>query len=902
MYDELFLIGIAVLAFPIAVIYLLFSHFALKRRVTELEDRWARRAQPQQPSQAIDTQPIETRTPSAPPSQKAPPADRPPVFASAPPQAAPPPAATNEALVFNSNNFDALFAWLGKNWFYAVSAVSLALAGIFMVQYSIEQGLLPPKVRIAAALSMGAALIGLGEFIRRRFGDGEESSTAYLPSTFSSAGVVTLFGAVFAARALYGLIGPEVALGGMALVGILAMVLGWFYGPLLAAVGVIGAIAAPFVSGGSSPDPSGLLAYFAIVTLAGLAIDTVRRWAWVSVLSLGLGFGAATLLMLGYPSVQMGLGFIGFCGLLSVAAIAIPVRQLVPTHPAPTLFLSRFMGTHEGAWPDFPVRVAAGALLASSALILLLIAATEHSEVFWAGAGVLTGLIIALLIWARGAPGLADLVLLPALALFGTIPVSEGVWVNGVRAWAMPDGTMPLSTSILVGTGLTISLIAAWRSLRGGEDRHFFAAFAALFAPVMAIAIEVFWQPGDSFASYGWALHAIIIAIVMMVMAQRFDKADGAADRLRVSLAVLSSIASLAFASVIVFSSAALTIALAVTIAAAAALDRKFTLPPMSVYIVVGVTATMYRLVGDPGLEWAKDAPLLEMLLSHGGAVLAFAASWYLMRGWNRRYAEVVLDSALFAAGGILISLLLYRAIVHWNGYAALNSHWAYGLGAAIWIVLGMAQLRRLEVGGTLASVRKALGGAFIALGGVSLLGAVGAANPLFTVSDGLVLGPVLANTLIPAYLFPAAILAAGARWLSHLPNKVRIAFLAVGGALAALWLGLTIRHFWRGGAEMVLPGVQQGELYSYTVVLLIIGAAGLYKSIVSRNAVIRKIGLTVIGLAVAKVFLVDISGLGGLTRVFSLLFLGLSLAGLAWLNRWAETKSNEADGSDASL
>ena len=35
------------------------------------------------------------------------------------------------------------------------------------------------------------------------------------------------------------------------------------------------------------------------------------------------------------------------------------------------------------------------------------------------------------------------------------------------------------------------------------------------------------------------------------------------------------------------------------------------------------------------------------------------------------------------------------------------------------------------------------------------------------------------------------------------------------------------------------------------------------------------------IGLAVAKVFLVDISGLGGLVRVFSLLVLGLSLAGL---------------------
>ena len=37
-----------------------------------------------------------------------------------------------------------------------------------------------------------------------------------------------------------------------------------------------------------------------------------------------------------------------------------------------------------------------------------------------------------------------------------------------------------------------------------------------------------------------------------------------------------------------------------------------------------------------------------------------------------------------------------------------------------------------------------------------------------------------------------------------------------------------------------------------------------------------------------AKVFLLDAAGLTGLTRVVSFLGLGLSLAGLAWLNRWA--------------
>ena len=45
-------------------------------------------------------------------------------------------------------------------------------------------------------------------------------------------------------------------------------------------------------------------------------------------------------------------------------------------------------------------------------------------------------------------------------------------------------------------------------------------------------------------------------------------------------------------------------------------------------------------------------------------------------------------------------------------------------------------------------------------------------------------------------------------------------------------------------------------------------------------------------GLTIAKVFLVDISGLEGLLRVVSLIGLGLALAGLGWLDRRASDPS----------
>ena len=57
-------------------------------------------------------------------------------------------------------------AWLRENWVYAVSGVSLALAGVFLVQYGMERGLLPPGLRVMAGIAFGLALIGGGEVIR----------------------------------------------------------------------------------------------------------------------------------------------------------------------------------------------------------------------------------------------------------------------------------------------------------------------------------------------------------------------------------------------------------------------------------------------------------------------------------------------------------------------------------------------------------------------------------------------------------------------------------------------------------------------------------------------------------------------------------------------------------------
>jgi uncharacterized membrane protein len=108
---------------------------------------------------------------------------------------------------------------------------------------------------------------------------------------------------------------------------------------------------------------------------------------------------------------------------------------------------------------------------------------------------------------------------------------------------------------------------------------------------------------------------------------------------------------------------------------------------------------------------------------------------------------------------------------------------------------------------------------------------------------------------------------------------------------LTGLYLLLEIRRFWRGD-DLSVRGTSQAELYTYTVVMLILGAVLLWRAITTGSQTLRRAAMAVIGLTAAKVFLIDASGLSGLVRVFSFLALGLSLAGLAALNRWAASRS----------
>ncbi len=888
---------LVILAIPAGLIYALVTLVRLRREMEELRQHVAALTQTDPPP---DTAPGQTAPAVAEPTVAEPaPVPDPIAETAAPPQ---PPVWKRTAPELPEPDAEPrgpslvarLLTWLRDHWFYAVSALSLALAGLFLVQYGIETGLLTPTARVVAAALLGLALIGGGEVIRRRFGDDEDSATAYLPSVLSGAGLVSLFGAVLAARLLYDLAAPGPALLGLFGIALAGLVLGWFHGPLLAAIGLIGGTAAPFLVGGSSDSLEWLLGYFGVLTALGLGIDTLRRWAWISGLSVALGFGAGWLLVAGAGfDESLHAAAMLYAACLALLATLIPARSLTPDHPHPCLS-ARVLGLAKDARPIFPVYLSALALGPASLALLWL--GGGSVPLFWIACAIATGLSLLFIAASRPAPGLQDLAALPAAALLLLIalsdisqPLRDALQTALEVTQTQTESRTPWDLTALLAMAVAIGLLAARRSSRSLSGLVW-AAAAVLMAPLAGLALELTWAPASLIGAWPWALHALALAAGMTALAARFARADGA-DKRRAALATLSALACLAFALTVLLTDAALTLALAATVLAATALDRRFDLPWMSGFTLAGVVALGYRLVLDPGLDRATDAPVLEMLAAYGGTTLAFVLALWMLP--ERPRTRVFLESAAWSTGGMTLSLLLYHVIEAFTGHPEATAHWVLGLHATIWAGLALAQVERLKAGPPLQLLRMGLAVLFGLSAFVLLALALSFGNPLFTLQD--VAGPPVLNTLAAAYLLPALVLALGAWRLDLAPRLLRRGLAAVAVALTAVWVALAIRHFWRGAAAMPLDfGTTDPELYSYTVALLATGAALFYQALARRSDPLRRAGVAVIALTVAKVFLIDISGLQGLARVLSFLLLGLALAGLAWLNRWVQSRAQE--------
>ncbi|ABD55531.1 DUF2339 domain-containing protein [Jannaschia sp. CCS1] len=919
MESLLLLAGLIAVGLPIAVIYLLVAMSGAKARIGVLEAKLAHLADAS--TDAPDAERAQDTSSVAPSSTPVPPTQPPPAQAAPSqdpvsnrawsgttsanplspgvpdPEAVKPGAEPDEAqhvpraVVFRQDRFAAAGAWLRDNWFLAVAAISLALAGIFLVQYGVENGLLTPFWRVMGAIALGLALVTAGEVTRRRFGDdapvdgaeGRDAKVAFLPSTFAGAGLIVLFSAVLAAAHLYGMIGDGATFAWLIVVAALSVVLGWFYGPFLTLVGIVGALLAPFLVGGSSDTPQLFYLYFGIVAVVALLIDAVRRWAWVSVLGLVGAFATSTYIFsLGAGDVE----FLAFSIAMVFAAVILPPLKLSPGHSGSMVAEALARTPSNGVqWPEFPTRLAFGTIAAATGAALL-VAANDLGETEVTLALGAIFLIFALVtLWSRKAVALSDgaLFALPAIvAVVALQATGNGTLFAAFRTTVegAPDASPAMQATLLTGLGAALSFLALRRGLMDETYPGIWLAGSAIAAPLVVLVLESQWHPADILGAYPWALHAMAIA-AGLVMATAVVARRDHTHPAQASYFALAATVMITLSLVLVVSLTALTLAIAALVLASSYADRRFNLPYLGVFVIGGALAIGWRLVVDPGFMTAFEMPYWEIALVYLGSIGALAASHTVLASRDRWQPRIVVSSAAWLAVSVFVSVLLWKWM---KGFDIDVSRAFAGLTALVWLSSAAVQLWRLQIGGHwLWRIRLGLAGV-TGLIGLGWLGwAVVVQNPLTTSIP--VRGPWIFDTLLVAYVLPAIPFVLIAWRYTHLPRLARMASAWVAAGLGGFYVALEIRRFWQGD---ILSGgaVRDAELYSYTIALLLTSVIVLFIAFLRRSHLLRRVAIAGIALTIAKVFLIDMSGLTGLLRVVSFLGLGLSMAGLAWIVR----------------
>ena len=772
---------------------------------------------------------------------------------------------------------------IGTRWAVWLGGLALALGGLFLVRYSIEQGWFGPAARTLFGALFAVALIAAGEVMRRRERDGRAPSlaaipSAHVPSILTAAGTVAAFGTVYAAHALYGFVGPIVGFALLGAVAFATMALAAVHGPMLAGLGLAAAFVVPLLVTSSDPQPWPVVLYLATTTGGAYGLARIRHWAWLAyAAAIGAGlWGIIFAIELPSTQVLAAMAHTVFqTGLAIIMLVAGPYRgtddaEAVPDRVALPI-LAGFAGIAGmillGAGVDGLARPLFAAVMAA----MLLAAAFRHAPV--AGAAVLAAAV--LLIGAAAWPVARE-------------AMAEGVRVlpGGAGVPPMPDAVWSfLLFAVLSAAAITV---AAWARLLRSPSLPLSGAIAWAVAGALAplaMLVLAWWRLRgfDESLPFGLAASGLAIAFLLATGTLRGARdTGGTAAALGFEAFAAATLAALAIGLVMVLDRGALTVALALSALGAAVVTSRE--PVGSLRLAVGALGLVVlgRLAYDPTVMGGDVGrlPILNWLLwGYGVPAVSFAGAAVLL-GRSKRDGIVALCEGLaLVFTGLLVALEI-RHLVTGGIDTQDTSHLELGLQvtSGLLIATALVSLDRIRGSRVLRIGTYVFG--FLSLGG-ALLGLLLVENPLVHSGETIVGGAIF-NSLLAGYLAPA-LAAALLAWRAQGRRPRWFVALAalLGFLLSFAWLVLQIRFLWKGPAVAVWRSTSDGELYTYSAAFLAVGLVLLAVGILRGSRMARLASAGYIVLTVAKVFLVDMSGLTGPLRALSFIGLGLVLVGI---------------------
>ncbi|WP_276199764.1 DUF2339 domain-containing protein [Chelatococcus sp. XZ-Ab1] len=814
---------------------------------------------------------------------------------------------------------------LGSRWAVWVGGVALALGGVLLVRYSIEEGYFGPAARIFAGLATALTLIAGGEWLRRREHAGEASTlstggvvTAHVPSVLTAAGTMTAFASVYAAHALYGFIGPAFAFALLGLIGVATMVAAALHGPALAALGLLGALAAPLLVTSDDPQPWPVVIYLVAVVAAAYGLARLRLWRWLAYSAAGgaLLWGWLVVSTVGNADALPAMVLVLAQTVLAVVfLVALPHGGALPlpadvaaaeTEGEPPAETGEDGGDAEGAAPaepkadppfwTWPLDIPALAVLSAFGALAILAGDLAGGG----GRATFSGAMVAILLAtgftyaaAAGAGLIAALVAAGCLAFW---PVARLAMLDPGGASlpggpALAPGEQPAALSLYLAFAIAAGaalLAAAVRRLMRGEDLPLVAAAchaAAGTTGVLALLVIAYWRVTAFDTSVPFALAAAVLAL-LFTGAARLLHGDGGEARpvaaLGTGAMAAAALAALALGLTFALEKGMLTVAFALSTLGTAFVSQRIAVPVLR--YAVGATGLLVlgRVVWDPAI--AGDAlgttPIFNWLLwGYGVPALAFALAARVLAMSGRDRVTQLCESLAILFCALLVFFEIRHALHGGDPFAPDSGFVEMGLmataGLAFSIVLMRLELHRADPVYHFAGL--AFGVLTLIVAGFGLLLAE---NPLFT--DEPVLGGAVFNTLVLAYLVPAVI-AAGLAWLAraHRPTWYVRSALALALLLHLAFTINIIRFLFQGPQIGLWRQMGEAELWTYSAALVVIGVAILAVGLWRNWRFARLASAPYILIAVVKVFVVDLSSLEGVLRALSFIGLGLVLVGI---------------------
>jgi len=804
----------------------------------------------------------------------APPAPEPKIEPVSQPSPAAPKVAQKKAKKSSDGGFEEALA---SRWLVWLGAVAMALGGAFLVKYSIDQGLLGPAVRLTIAVIVGMALIAAGEWLRRSPLHRKviEERADYVPPALSSAGLFTVFGAIYAAYGLYGFIGSGLAFVGLAVAAFAALALSLLQGPLVAAIGLIGALLTPLLVTTAEPSAWGLLTYLLFVLGASLAVLRYRNWWWLAIAAvLGSFSWGFVFFAFGVAPDDALPGFVYVAGL-----IALPV---VLARPAAQEFMASRRGRQLLQGPEGKVFLSVVlAVLGADILALILFDGID----FGIPALIFLALLAALQAGlGRRFEGLSGVALLGGTLVMGALLIWPVDFVTTDLARLTDDQSLNLALSAF-GFYIALALFAAGFGIFGyfavaGSARPGRWAAVSAVMPLLLLSVG-YLKHFEGRDLWGWPMTAALLSIFLLGAAERMHKRGLAPALAAYAIGVLSA-TSLALAFML--EDAWLTVALSLQLPVMAWVYNRLPIPEMRPVGLVLAALVLVRLI----LNWnifgypLSPTPIVNWIL-YGYGVPALAFYW-AARQFRRDKDDLFVQVLEGGACAFAVSLVTLQ-IHHWVNAGDLTANYftffEVSLQSAAWAVLCLAAYWR-EVRHdrkVLVAARKLL----FALTAIQVIVLqLILLNPLIN-REWVGSWPILNGVLLG---FGAPALAAAIYgWIAAGRGAVKRARQCWAAALilSFVMVSLQVKQFFTG-AYLHVGSASDAELYTLSVVWILFAVTLLGFGLRYKVKELRQASFVVILLSVAKVFLFDMAQLDGLLRVLSFFGLGLSLVGISYV------------------